>query len=99
MASDYRGELCNVVAILFLGLTWTAVLLRVYVRAIITKSFWTDDWLAVLTLVCKYSLHDTAMLTSESFYSHSTARLLLMVFTMGLDDISRKSGMGTSSSP
>jgi len=52
MASDYRGAQAGEVAILFLALSWTAVLLRVYVRAILTKAFGVDDYLSVLALVC-----------------------------------------------
>jgi hypothetical protein len=52
MAGDYRGDKVAEVAILFLALTWVTVSLRVYVRAIMTKSFGVDDWLAVLSLVC-----------------------------------------------
>lgn len=52
MAGEYRGDKVAEVTILFLALTWVAVSLRVYVRAIMTKSFGVDDWLAVLSLVC-----------------------------------------------
>lgn len=38
-------------AIAFLVMTWTAVLLRVYVRAWMIRSFGWDDALMVLTLV------------------------------------------------
>lgn len=42
-----RGPELAVVVYLFLALTWTSSLLRSYVRARLTKSFGTDDWLAV----------------------------------------------------
>lgn len=50
MAGDYRGDKVAEVTILFLALSWVTVSLRVYVRAIMTKSFGIDDWLAVLSL-------------------------------------------------
>lgn len=50
MADDRGPELAAVVY-LFLALTWTASLMRSYVRARLTKSFGADDWLAVGALV------------------------------------------------
>jgi hypothetical protein len=50
MAVD-RGPQVAAVAILFLVTSWLAVLLRVYVRGVMTKSFGIDDTLAVVTLV------------------------------------------------
>jgi hypothetical protein len=50
MAED-RGPQAAAVAILFLVTSWIAVLLRVYVRGVMTKSFGIDDALAVVTLV------------------------------------------------
>lgn len=55
MGVENRGEYAGVVAILFLGLSWTAVMLRVYVRAFMTKAFGTDDYLVVLSLVCLFA--------------------------------------------
>jgi len=52
MAEENRGRQAGAVAILFLALSWSAVSLRVYVRAIMTKAFGVDDYLAVLALVC-----------------------------------------------
>jgi hypothetical protein len=49
--SDYRGSQASAVAILFLVTSWIAVMMRVYVRGIMTKSFGMDDYLAVVTLV------------------------------------------------
>jgi hypothetical protein len=50
MAED-RGPQAAAVAIVFLVTSWLAVLLRVYVRGVMTKSFGIDDTLAVITLV------------------------------------------------
>lgn len=50
MAED-RGPQAAAVAILFLVTSWLAVLLRVYVRGVMTKSFGIDDALAVVSLV------------------------------------------------
>jgi hypothetical protein len=55
MAERNRGYLAGAVAILFLALSWTAVILRVYVRAVMIKTFGIDDYLCVLTLVCLLS--------------------------------------------
>lgn len=38
------------VAVAFFVLTWFAVSLRIYARAVVIKSFGWDDWLMVLTL-------------------------------------------------
>jgi hypothetical protein len=54
MGSDYRGDIAADVAILFLVLAWTAVALRIYVRAFMTKSWGIDDWFGVASLVCYY---------------------------------------------
>lgn len=50
MAED-RGPQVAALAILFLTLSCVAVTLRCYVRAIMMKSFGTDDWLSVASLV------------------------------------------------
>ena len=50
MAED-RGLEFAAVVYLFLALTWTASLLRLYVRVRLTKSFGADNWLAVEALV------------------------------------------------
>jgi len=52
MAKENRGPEVEVVAILFLILTWISVSLRCYVRALMMKSFGMDDWLAIVALVC-----------------------------------------------
>lgn len=39
------------VAVTFMVLTWTAVMLRVCVRGYIIRSFGWDDWTMLLTLV------------------------------------------------
>lgn len=51
MTDRNRGPEAGAVAILFLITSWLAVLLRVYVRSVMTKSFGIDDSLAILTLV------------------------------------------------
>lgn len=51
MTDKNRAPEAAAVAILFLVTSWLAVVLRVYVRGIMTKSFGIDDALAVLTLV------------------------------------------------
>ena len=49
--AENRGPQAAAVAILFLITSWLAVMLRVYVRGVMTKSFGIDDTLAVVTLV------------------------------------------------
>jgi hypothetical protein len=51
MAENNRGPEAAAVAILFLVTSWLAVMLRVYVRGVMTKSFGMDDYLAIVTLV------------------------------------------------
>lgn len=51
MSDDDRGSGVFAVAVTFLVLTWIMVPLRVYVRAIMTRSFGLDDWLLVITQV------------------------------------------------
>ncbi|KAF2092256.1 hypothetical protein K490DRAFT_61696 [Saccharata proteae CBS 121410] len=46
-----RGQQVLAIAITFFVLTWIVVLLRVYVRAILLKSFGSDDWVMVLALL------------------------------------------------
>jgi len=41
------------VTAVFMALAWITVILRVYVRAWLVKSFGADDYLAVATLVSK----------------------------------------------
>lgn len=43
------------VAILFFVLTWLTVGLRVYVRAIMLKTWGRDDWAMVITLVSLFA--------------------------------------------
>jgi hypothetical protein len=61
MADENRGSQAAAVAILFLVTSWLAVMLRVYVRGIMTKSFGIDDYLAVVTLVNSFppALHNS----------------------------------------
>lgn len=40
-------------AITFLVLSWLSVILRAYVRAILTKAFQADDWLMLVAQVRK----------------------------------------------
>jgi hypothetical protein len=49
MAVD-QPELLMSVASVMLALSWTFVLLRVYVRTWTVKAFGADDWLAVASL-------------------------------------------------
>lgn len=51
MATNYRGDELEAVTILFLALSVVAVGLRCHVRAIMLRSFGSDDWFAVATLV------------------------------------------------
>ncbi|KAI1843773.1 hypothetical protein JX266_010032 [Neoarthrinium moseri] len=51
MNDDDRSGSVFAVAVTFMVLTWIMVPLRVYVRAIMTKSFGLDDWLLVITQV------------------------------------------------
>jgi hypothetical protein len=49
---ENRGAELAVVAIAFLVASWLVVSVRVFIRGWMIKSFGTDDWLMVLTLVC-----------------------------------------------
>ncbi|KAH8596829.1 hypothetical protein B0O99DRAFT_94649 [Bisporella sp. PMI_857] len=51
MASENRGPQAGSVAIAFLTASWLTVSLRVYVRAVMMRSFGIDDYTAVLSLV------------------------------------------------
>jgi len=51
MSTDYRGDELEAVTILFLTLSVIAVGLRSYVRAIMLRSFGSDDWFALATMV------------------------------------------------
>jgi hypothetical protein len=51
MAIDDRSPEVFAVAILFFVLTWLTVGLRVYVRAILMKTWGKDDWYMVAALV------------------------------------------------
>lgn len=51
MTETSRGRMTAGVAILFMVTSWVTVLLRVYVRGFMSKSFGIDDYLAVVTLV------------------------------------------------
>jgi hypothetical protein len=52
---DYNGGQLVVVAVIFLVITWISVLLRVFVRVQITKSFQADDWLMSVSQVRLHS--------------------------------------------
>lgn len=55
---DNRSSGVFGVAVSFLVLTWIVVPLRIYVRAVITKSFGLDDWLLVVTqVICQRFQH------------------------------------------
>jgi hypothetical protein len=65
MTEEDRGPQAAAVAILFLATSWLAVLLRVYVRAIMSNAFGIDDSLAVVTLVSSVqSTHHAVYLSS-----------------------------------
>jgi hypothetical protein len=58
---ESNGHALVVTAAIFLVLSWISVLLRGYVRAIMTRSFQLDDWLmlasqVVFTLSCSFIL-------------------------------------------
>lgn len=50
-ANQYNGADLFVTVVLFQILTWISVALRTYVRAILTKSFQSDDWLMLVAQV------------------------------------------------
>ncbi|KAM0324184.1 hypothetical protein ACHAQA_008378 [Verticillium albo-atrum] len=60
LAEDHGGALVAT-AIVFLILSWISVILRTYVRAILTKAYQADDWLmlvaqAIFTISCVFIL-------------------------------------------
>jgi hypothetical protein len=59
------------VGLFFAILAWLSVGLRVYIRAVMQRSFALDDWLIVLTLVGSTTL---ASLDSTKKYSYSSPR-------------------------
>jgi hypothetical protein len=48
---DYNGGQLVAVSVVFLVITYISVLLRFFVRLVITKSFQLDDWLMVAAQV------------------------------------------------
>lgn len=48
---EYNGDALLVTAITFLALSWIAVILRVWTRAILMKSFLLDDWFMLASQV------------------------------------------------
>jgi hypothetical protein len=48
---ESNGHALVVTAAIFLALSWISVLLRGYVRAIMTRSFQLDDWLMLASQV------------------------------------------------
>jgi hypothetical protein len=66
-----RGDEILAVAILFFCLTWLTVCLRVYVRAIMLKTWGWDDWTMSATLVCEPGLHSAGVTDFASWYSQS----------------------------
>lgn len=55
MAAENRGPELAAVVIALLVLAITTVGLRCYVRRVLLKVFFAEDWLAVVTLVCPNS--------------------------------------------
>ncbi|KAL2114554.1 hypothetical protein VUR80DRAFT_4537 [Thermomyces stellatus] len=59
--SEYNGASLVATSVTFLALSWISVLLRIYVRAFMTKCFQLDDWFMVVgqivfTLSCSFIL-------------------------------------------
>lgn len=50
--TDDNGGQLVVVSVIFLALTYISVLLRFFVRLVITKAFAADDWLMLAAQVC-----------------------------------------------
>ena len=46
-----KGPALEAITCGFLALTWASMILRVYVRRVLTRSFGLDDWFMVLALV------------------------------------------------
>lgn len=46
--SEYNGASLVATSVTFLALSWISVLLRIYVRAFMTKCFQLDDWFMVV---------------------------------------------------
>jgi len=87
---DDRSHEVLAVAILFLVTSWITVGLRVYVRAGMLKTFGSDDWAMVATLVSvteflqgsagtRYPIKTRQWLTIGSFFSQRTSCARLVV--------------------
>lgn len=50
--AENNGSALAITAATFLALTYFSVILRVYVRVWLTKSFLADDWLMLVAQVC-----------------------------------------------
>ncbi|KAI5196177.1 hypothetical protein E4T42_07052 [Aureobasidium subglaciale] len=86
------------VSVAFLILTWTAVSLRVYVRASILRSFHWDDWLILLTL-CVFSACCACLIAIEDIERSSTAsEALSNGFAAQFDLVDKIFGVGTDES-
>lgn len=42
----------TIINAVFMGLTWFAVILRVYTRVVLVRVFYLEDWLMVFATVC-----------------------------------------------
>lgn len=53
--NEYNGTSLVATAITFLTLSWISVLLRIYVRAFMTRFFQLDDWFMLIAQVRAHS--------------------------------------------
>lgn len=68
-STDDRSADLYAVIILFLALTWTTFLMRIYVRAKILKSVGIDDVLTAITMVRTYR---SLLVLSSNLFGHSS---------------------------
>ena len=73
----YNGGQLVTVSAVFLAITWISVLLRVFVRLQITKSFQAEDWLMSVSQVSCFD-HPWPLLQETSRYSYKPQ----IVFTL-----------------
>jgi len=50
--ADDNSNALTVTAISFLAFTYVSVVLRTYVRAVLTRNFQVDDWLMLVSQAC-----------------------------------------------
>lgn len=92
--TESNGGALVVTAITFLVLSWLSVILRAYVRAILTKSFQADDWLMLVaqvrvTIVLTDSIKPSDLKDRPS--SLSLVLLFSLAFTLVLACTTRRS--------